>query len=161
MPHFGLETWYVVLPAIIISTWVQAGEEIGWRGFALPLLTKKIGLPFATLILGLLWACWHLPLFFVHGADKFGQSFPLFLAEVTGLSVALGWLYWHSKGSLLITMVMHASVNNTKDIVPSVVQGATHPFELSSSLTAWLTTLLIWICAVGFLIQMRGVERLE
>jgi membrane protease YdiL (CAAX protease family) len=159
-PVFGQESWYIMIIAILFSTWVQAGEEIGWRGFALPRLTAKFGLSRSTLLLGILWACWHLPLFFVKGADKFGQSFPLYLLQVTALSVAVGYLYWRTHGSLLLVMIMHAAVNNTKDIVPSAVPGAANPFVLSNSLVAWLTVAILWIFAVYFLIHMRKVKQL-
>jgi len=158
---FGQEAWYLMVGAILISTWVQAGEEIGWRGFALPRLTERFGLALSTLLLGVIWACWHLPLFFVKGASTFGQSFPLYLMQVTALSVAIGWLYWRTQGSLLLVMLMHAAVNNTKDIVPSAVPGATSSFAWSNSLVAWLTVTLLWILAAYFLIRMRGVQRLE
>jgi uncharacterized protein len=159
-PEFGTEAWYIMIIAILFSTLVQAGEEVGWRGYALPRLTEKIGLPFASLLLGVIWAIWHLPLFFVHGADKFGQSFPLFMVQVIALSVALGFLYWKTNGSLLLTMLMHAAVNNTKDIVPSSVKGASHTFELSNSIVAWLSATILWIFAVYFHTKMRNVKRL-
>ena len=159
-PEFGSEAWYVMIIAILFSTLVQSGEEVGWRGFALPRLTERIGLPLASLLLGVIWAIWHLPLFFVGGVDKFGQSFPLFMVQVIALSVALSFLYWKTNGSLLLTMLMHASVNNTKDIVPSAVKGASHTFELSNSLVAWLSATILWILAVYFLTQMRGVKKL-
>lgn len=160
-PVFGQEAWYILVVAIIFSTWVQAGEEIGWRGFALPRMTVRFGLPLSTLLLGILWACWHLPLFFVKGASTFGQSFPLYLTQVTALSVIIGWLYWRTQGSLLLTMLMHAAVNNTKDIVPSAVQGANNPFALSNSLVAWLTVTLLWVFATYCLIRMQSVKLLD
>jgi uncharacterized protein len=160
-PQFGQEAWYIMVVAVIFTTWVQAGEEIGWRGFALPRMTARFGLPISTLLLGILWACWHLPLFFVQGADTFGQSFPLYLIQVTALSVAIGYLYWRTQGSLLLTMLMHCAVNNTKDIVPSAVQGANNPFALSNSLVAWLTVTLLWVFATYFLIRMRSIKFLE
>jgi membrane protease YdiL (CAAX protease family) len=160
-PVFGREAWYIMIAAILFSAWVQAGEEIGWRGFALPRLTVKFGLPVSTLLLGILWACWHLPLFFVKGADTFGQSFPLYLLQVTALSVAMGYLYWRTGGSLLLVMLMHAAVNNTKGIVSSAVQGATNPFALSNSPVAWLTVALLWVFAIYFLIRMRNVKQLN
>lgn len=159
-PQFGQEAWHLIIVAILFSTWVQAGEEIGWRGFALPRMTAKFGLPFSTLLLGILWACWHLPLFFVRGSDTFGQSFFLYLMQVTALSVALGWLYWRTQGSLLIVMLMHAAANNTSNIVPSAVPGASNPFALSNSLVAWLTVILLWIFALYFLLRMRKVKLL-
>ena len=146
--------------AIVISTWVQAGEEIGWRGYALPRLSDRLGLAPASVILGIIWASWHLPLFFVPASDTHGQSFPLFLLQVTALSVAMAWLYWRTGGSLLLVMLLHAAVNNTKDIVPSAVPGAMNAFALSTSVVAWLTLALLWITAAYFLLQMRKTTTL-
>jgi CAAX protease family protein len=156
-PRFGHENWVVIVVAIVISTPFQSGEEIGWRGYALPRLASRFGLARASLILGVIWACWHLPLFFVPLGDNYGQSFTVFLLEVTALSVALAWVWMRTSGSLLLTMLMHSAVNQTKDIVPSSVPGATHPFALSTSLAAWLTVALMWLAAVYFLVRMpRG-----
>ncbi len=160
-PQFGQQTWYIMLAAILVSTWVQAGEEIGWRGFALPRMSAKYGLAASALLLGIVWAFWHLPLFYVQGADTYGQSFPLYLMQVSGISVALGWLYWRTKGSLLLVMLMHAAINNTKGIVSSAVEGASNQFALSTSLSAWLTIALLWTFALYCLFQMRTVKYLE
>jgi membrane protease YdiL (CAAX protease family) len=157
-PPFGQTSLYLMVGAIILSTPVQAGEEIGWRGYALPRLAGHFGLARASIVLGAIWACWHLPFFFISGSDTSGQSFPVYLLQVTALSVAMAWLYWRTDGSLLLVMLMHAAVNNTKDIVPSAVAGATNPFALSTSLMAWLTVALLWICAVYFLVRMRGAD---
>src|SRR4030095_15188573 len=124
-PRFGVEPWYILAIATVLSTPVQAGEEIGWRGYALPHLAARLGLPGASIVLGVIWACWHLPLFLISGNEKTGQSFPLYLLSVIPLSVALAWLYWRTNGSLLLTMLMHAAINNTMNIVPSAVSGRT------------------------------------
>jgi membrane protease YdiL (CAAX protease family) len=160
-PRFGDESIVIMIAATIFSTVIggQAGEEIGWRGFALPRLAEHLGVGGASVLLGVIWACWHLPLFFVAGADTQGQSFPLYLLQVTAVSVALAWLYEQTGGSLLLTMLMHAAINNTKDIVPSAVPGATNPFALSTSLIAWLTVALLWICAAFFLRTMPSARR--
>jgi membrane protease YdiL (CAAX protease family) len=157
-PAFGQEPIYLMLVGLLFSTPVQAGEEVGWRGYALPRLSARLGLSGASIVLGIIWACWHLPFFFIPGADQAGQSFPLYLLSVTALTVAMAWLYWRTHGSLLLVMLMHAAVNNTKDIVPSAVTGATNPFTLSSSLVAWVTVGLMWTCAMYFLVRMRGVK---
>jgi membrane protease YdiL (CAAX protease family) len=157
-PRFGDTPIYVMLAATLFSTVIlgQSGEEVGWRGYALPRMATRLGLGPASLILGVIWALWHLPLFFIPGTSTTGQSFPLYLLQVTALSVAFGWLWWRTGGSLLLTMLLHAAVNNTKDIVPSAVEGAGAAFGLSTSVVAWITVLLLWICAGYFLVRLRG-----
>jgi len=157
-PRFGETPLYVMAGAILISTWVQAGEEIGWRGYALPRMAARLGLAPASVLLGIIWATWHLPLFFIPGTSTTGQSFPVYLAQVTAVSVAMAWLYWKIEGSLLLTMILHAAINNTKDIVPSAVAAAASPWTLSSSPIAWITAALLWICAAGFLVQMSRAD---
>ncbi|HEY3054880.1 MAG TPA: type II CAAX endopeptidase family protein [Thermoanaerobaculia bacterium] len=160
-PRFGSEAWYVIIVATVFSTVVggQTGEEIGWRGYALPRLASRFGYASASVLLGVIWALWHLPLFFTRGADKYGQSFLVYTLQVTALSVALAWLYVRTDGSLLLTMLMHSAVNQSKDIVPSAVPDAMNPFTLSGSLVAWLTIAVLWICAGYFLIRMRTWSR--
>jgi len=160
-PRFGQTPWYVIVGAIAVSTWAQAGEEVGWRGYALPRLSKHIGLGPASVILGIIWASWHLPLFFFPAADTLGQSFPLYLLQVTAVSIAMAWLYWRTGGSLLLVMLLHAAVNNTKDIVPSADLYATNPWGLSHSLVGWLTVALLWIAAAYFLFRMRKIKKLQ
>ena len=117
-------------------------------------MAERFGLARASLLLGLIWACWHLPQFFIREADTYGQSFLVYVLQVTALSVAMAWLYAHTSGSLLLVMLMHAAVNNSKDIVPSALPGATSTFGLSASLVACLTVTLLWICAAYFLARM-------
>jgi hypothetical protein len=161
-PRFGETPWYLMLAATVVSALVggQAGEELGWRGYALPRLAARFGLGGGSVLLGVLWAGWHLPLFFVRGADTLGQSFPLYLLQVTGLSVAMAWLFAHTRGSLLPVMLMHAAVNNLKDIVPSAEPHPTNPWALSHSLVAWLTVALLSLCAGCLLLHMRKTPQL-
>lgn len=153
-PRFGHEGPVVILIAVILSTPFQFGEEVGWRGYALPRLAGRMGLARASLLLGLIWGFWHLPQFFVLGADTYRQSFPLFVLQVIAFSVAIAWLWDRSGQSLLLTMLMHSAVNNTKDIVPSPVPGGTTTFGLHGSFIGWTTVALLWICAAYFLFRM-------
>jgi membrane protease YdiL (CAAX protease family) len=157
-PRFGHELPGVILVAIVISTPFQAGEEVGWRGYALPRLVARFGIGRASILLGLAWACWHLPQFFLPEADTYGQSFFVYMIQVTALSVAIAWLWVRTDGSLLLPMLMHAAVNNSKDIVPSVTLGASNVFGLHASLVAWLTVTLMGSCAAYFLIRMSQME---
>jgi membrane protease YdiL (CAAX protease family) len=156
-PPFGNDPWYLMIAATLGSTLIggQAGEEVGWRGYALPRLAERVGLGAGSVILGVVWALWHLPLFFAPGADTFGQSFPLYLLQVAAVSVAMAWVFANTRGSLVPVMLLHAAVNNTKDIVPSAEANATNAWALSHSLVAWLTVALLWLCAGYFLLRMR------
>jgi len=156
-PRFGTESWFIIMAAIVISTPFQAGEEIGWRGYALPRLADRLGFAWASIVLGLIWSTWHLPIFFIRGADKYGQSFPVWTLQVVGLSVAIAWLYVHTKGSLLLTMLMHSAVNQTVGIVPSANSNPGNPFALNVTLVMWLTAAFLWITALYFLVRMPGV----
>jgi membrane protease YdiL (CAAX protease family) len=158
-PKFGQTPWYIMAVVIVFSTPVQAGEEVGWRGYALPLMTKRLGLARASIVLGVIWAAWHLPFFFIPRSDNAGQSFPVYLLAVTALSVAMAWLYWRTNGSLLLTMLMHSAINNTASIVSSPASAATNPFTLRPSFTAWLTAGVLWICAAFFLWRMPKADQ--
>jgi membrane protease YdiL (CAAX protease family) len=160
-PRFGDTPAVVMLMAILLSTPVQSGEEVGWRGYALPRLAQRMGFARGSFLLGVIWACWHLPQFFLMGADTYGQSFPIWAAEVTALSVAIAWLYAHSNGSLLLTMLMHAAINNTKDIAPAGLANAKNAFSLHASPVMYLTAVCLWIAGTYFLVRMpknRGTE---
>ena len=157
-PRFFGEPLYLMVAATIGSTVLfgQAGEEVGWRGYALPRLAARFGLAGASVVLGIIWASWHLPLFFIPGIETTGQSFALYVIGVTALSVAIAWLYAHTNGSLFLTMLMHSAINNTKDIVVSGALTPANPFVLRASLLGWLTAGLLWICAGFFLLRMRA-----
>jgi membrane protease YdiL (CAAX protease family) len=154
-PPFGDTPLPLMLGAILVSTWVQAGEEVGWRAYLLPPLAHRLGLGGATLLVGVLWALWHLPLFFIPGSGSDGQSFPLYLVHVTALSVAMGWLYWTSAGSLFVVMVMHASINNTAGLIPAALPSPVPVASLQGSLMAWATAGAAWIVALVLLYRLR------
>lgn len=160
-PRFGATPLYIIPFAILLSTPFQSGEEIGWRGYALPLLAARFGLASASVMLGVVWALWHLPLFFFTDADTYHQPFFIYLVQVTAISVAIAWLWRRTGGSLLLTMLLHAAVNNSKDIVPSATPGGTRTFGLNASLPAWLTVGLLCLCAAYMLFQMRRTKSQE
>jgi membrane protease YdiL (CAAX protease family) len=157
-PAFGTEPWYLMAVALLFSTPVQAGEELGWRGYALPRMANLMGLGPASVLLGVVWATWHLPLFFATGADTFHQSFPVYLLQVTAMSVVMAWLYWRTGQALLLVMLLHAAANNTKDVVPSALAEPTSTWTLHASPVAWTTVALMWLVASMLLIRMRGVK---
>jgi uncharacterized protein len=89
------------------------GEELGWRGFALPRLQKKMIALLASFVLTLFWALWHLPMFFYkEGFTTMGSAaiFGWFFSLFTG-SVLLTWLYNSSKASILVCAVFHTTID--------------------------------------------------
>jgi len=157
-PALSETPWYLLLGAVFVSTFTQAGEEVGWRAYALPRLAARLGLGGASLVLGAIWAVWHLPLFFMPGSGSDGQSFPIYLMYVTALSVAMAWLYWRTGSSLLLVMALHASANNTGQIVRVALPYAVDPFSFEGSITVWLTLAVIWAVAGVLLFRMRGAK---
>jgi len=158
-PRFGGESITVIAVAIVVSTPFQAGEEVGWRGYALPRMAAGVGLRWASIVLGVIWATWHLPLFFIPATDVYHQSFPLYLLQVTALSVAAAWLWERAGRSLLLVMLMHSAVNQTVGIVPSAGPGGTNPFTTRPTAVGLLTVTLLWLCAAFFLARMPGDRR--
>lgn len=94
------------------------GEELGWRGFALPRLQKRYGALNASLLIGVAWAAWHIPMYVLAG----GWSVDAFLMStvlMTAASVRFTWLYNRTGGSLLPAILMHAGghLNNYSRLV--------------------------------------------
>ena len=89
-------------------------EELGWRGFMLPLLQDRFSALTSSLIIGLAWAGWHLPLFLnpttVHGGWPLRQQLIWFLTIFAG-SILWTWMYNSTGGSVLAVAVFHAGIN--------------------------------------------------
>src|SRR5215203_5583416 len=89
------------------------GEEIGWRGYVLPRMQTRMSALSASLLLAPFWALWHLPLF-VAGWLQGTQSpalYPAFFVSTFAFSVILTWVYNSTGGSLLMVVLLHATVN--------------------------------------------------
>jgi membrane protease YdiL (CAAX protease family) len=87
------------------------GEELGWRGFALPRLQARFGALGASLLLGLLWAGWHLPNRLIPGLEVYGYGFPAFAAFVLAMTVLFTWLANNTRESVLLAWLFHSAIN--------------------------------------------------
>jgi membrane protease YdiL (CAAX protease family) len=120
-----------------ILLFIALGEEPGWRGFALPHLQIKYSPLLASLILAPVWALWHLPLI--------GNEFPLpivgpFLLSLFGGTFTLTWVFNGTKGSVLLPMLFHATIN-------SVGAGLIFPLFSGAALVAlWWIYGFVWLC---------------
>jgi membrane protease YdiL (CAAX protease family) len=88
------------------------GEEPGWRGFALPHLQTRFGPLLGSVILGVMWALWHFPLFWSGVWTPLNlPNMVMFTVMITGLTIIMTWVFNHAKTSVLLTILMHASFN--------------------------------------------------
>lgn len=148
---------FVVLSFVYLM-FVNSGEEIGWRGYALPSLLKhcsdhsdsKRGALIASLILGVIWAIWHLPEYLIPGQSA-GFPYPLFFAFTVGISVSYTALYNNTRGSLFAVTAFHAST----DVMPRILQIG------QFTVTNWAILIgLTWL-VVLVLVKRLGPDRLS
>lgn len=97
--------------AVIFFAGGPLGEEIGWRGFALPRLLERRGRLGASLAVAAMWFAWHVPLFWLEGAAQKGSSILVFAVLVAANAVIFTWVYVGSGGSLLSVLLLHTSIN--------------------------------------------------
>jgi membrane protease YdiL (CAAX protease family) len=103
-------TYLMFLPLTVLISGLA--EEPGWRGFALPHLQERFGPLLGTLILGVLWAIWHFPLFLT-GWARSSDLLTLveFTVTATTVAIILTWVFNNTRGSLLIAMLLHGAVD--------------------------------------------------
>ena len=94
------------------------GEELGWRGFALPAMQERLGWRSASLALGAVWGVWHLPLFFISKSVQNSGSIAAFFVLIVATSVFYTWLYNRSSGSVLPALALHTASNSWPLLVP-------------------------------------------
>ncbi|WP_236039596.1 CPBP family intramembrane glutamic endopeptidase [Haloarcula salinisoli] len=94
-------------------------EEFGWRGYLLDPLQERLTPLGGGLAVGLIWAIWHLPLFYIQSATIYYQNpFLGFAVSITLLSVLMTWVYNSTNGSLLPVLLMHTSWNWAQGMFP-------------------------------------------
>ena len=155
-------SWFVYLMLMVSAlpvTLFTFGEEYGWRGYLLPRLLP-LGEIRATLLVGLIWGVWHLPLLLA------GLNYPgvnvwlallVFLFVTVALSFAYTWFYVASSGSVLIAAVLHSSFNNFADKfwVPPLLSGAN---QFTPSLVGGVVIVALVVIVYGLFRHSVGVE---
>jgi membrane protease YdiL (CAAX protease family) len=140
-------------PLAFVSTFVLGGplgEEPGWRGFALPRLQAAYGPLAGSLFLGVLWASWHLPLFWSGvWTPPTAANVVMFFVMTTALTVVISWVFNNAKGSLLITMLMHASFNTfaNKIVAPLFPAPLLNDYALLPVLVGFVAVAFIVVAA--------------
>jgi membrane protease YdiL (CAAX protease family) len=137
--------------ATFVTTLVIVGifEEVGWRGYALPLLQRRMTSLQAALVLGAIWATWHLPELI---SDPSRQRPPIqFVLVVVAQSVFLTWLYTSTAGGLPLVIVSHT-------VIDTVLRFVLPGFSQGSYQTVWWWLAGLWAAAALFLILTRQLR---
>ena len=112
--------WYFLpaVPQIVSMLVISVAEETGWRGYAFPRLAAKYGAFVGSVILGVCWTVWHIPMFLAVNVSM--SLLPVMLLLFVGGSLFYAWLYRGSGGSLLIAVLAHAGahLNNSHRALP-------------------------------------------
>ena len=160
LPGKEVGTPSFVGPAVVIGPLIQAvafliggpiQEEVGWRGFALPILQERLRPLQAAVMLGIIWGGWHLPQFFVSAWEtphnNAGDVLGFFAFTVTG-SIVISWITNLARGSVLLAILAHNSINWALTTWSGITgQQAT---------TIWPATAGMAVLAVVTLIATRG-----
>jgi membrane protease YdiL (CAAX protease family) len=140
-----------LLPALISGLLAGMLEEFGWSGLAFPSLQARYGFLRAGVAMGCIVAVWHLPFFFTSGTTQSRSSFLVFLLTLIPARIIFGWIYNGSGGSILLTVLLHASGNAWSEVLgqgPAVADAA------------GLTVMLVfWVVAIGVLRKCRRPAR--
>ncbi len=105
-----LEPWYMIFSYFVMMIVGGGLEEWGWRGIMLPELQKKYNATSSTLILGIIWSLWHLPLFFIIGVSQYQSSMVVFALSIIMFSFFYSWIYNNTQ-SILLCVFFHAMLN--------------------------------------------------
>jgi uncharacterized protein len=118
----------VMVLSVYFFVVVALGEEVGWRGYALPALQARYGALLSSMILGVAWALWHLPLFFNPSVGSYSDlSFVLWLAYLIPFTILITWVFNSTGGSVLMAMVIHAVMNASGETWKAIPEYSIRP----------------------------------
>ncbi|MDT3435966.1 type II CAAX endopeptidase family protein [Haloarcula sp. 1CSR25-25] len=134
------------VPAVVLATFIRGGlEEPGWRGMALPVLQRSVGAFRASIVIGVIWALWHVPLFLLPGSSQAGTPFWLYVPAVVGISVIATWLYNAAGGRVLVPVVFHTLSNAVSVTTATGVVGDGFTSQVGLLVVVWaVVVILVW-----------------
>jgi membrane protease YdiL (CAAX protease family) len=145
--------WFYPI-AVVVVFFVGGGqEELGWRAFALPALQNRFSALAASLVVGMVWAVWHLPLFLLPGSGQSDLPIGPYVVAVLAISIVLAWLY-NASGSVLVPMLFHGGIN------PIAAYFPTGGVDAVGTLTGYGSYALVLLGAVVVLLGIYGPGQL-
>jgi uncharacterized protein len=137
--------WYEALPALALALVLGPIEEFGWRGLALPRLQRRFSPFWAGLILGCIWALWHVPSFFISGMPQTAWAVGPYFMGIIAISVILTPMFNDSRGSLLVAILYHFQMMN----------------PLFPDAQPWDNLLFVLVAVIVVIVQRRKMFRLD
>src|SRR5919106_2112172 len=139
--------WLFLPLFLLILTFTDGlGEELAWRGFALPRLLTRYNALVASVVLGVIWALWHFPLVWTEGSVMYQQPVWLLLVDITAKSVLFTWVFLHTRGSVLIAMLFHGATN-LFIVSPAVASTGDLTFPLLAAVAKWVLVVVVVVVA--------------
>jgi uncharacterized protein len=135
-------SWFTARAVLFTFLVVGIGEEVGWRGWMLPELQKRFSPLTSSILLGLVWGFWHLPLFIIGVYPGGPESIVEYLVFGPLLSILFTWLFNRTGGNLLLCMAVHAAVNNSSRFIPG---SAVFPVLLIGFIIAVIVRDRMWV----------------
>ena len=154
----GTNLW-AAAPLFLLFQALANAEEIGWRGYALPRLQARHGALAATLVIGVVWAFWHVPKFLTAGS---AQDYPfwLFLVDTTAKAVVFTWVFTSTGGSLLTVTLLHASLNTSVVFLPILpaATGDVRPTLIAIGLRCAVAVVIVLVAGPARLSRTTGSD---
>jgi len=150
---YQLDTTLLSQPVMIVPTFLflfffggSFQEEFGWRGYALPRLLSILNPLMASLVLGIIWGVWHLPLFFISGASQAFMPFGTFLMLTVFFSILFTWFFLRTTHNLFSALLLHTAINTSISLFP--------PIELrfGGNQAAVTFSMIAYLCVSGLLV---------
>jgi membrane protease YdiL (CAAX protease family) len=113
--------WVFPLYVLLMILLGGGQEELGWRGYILDPMEERLGPWLGNLVLGVVWACWHLPLFFIPGVSNTFTPFAGFMLLIIGYSWFLAWVRQISGKRTMAGLVAHGWANAFVPLFPTLV----------------------------------------
>ncbi len=134
-----------LLPAVVTGLLISGpGEELGWRGYALPRLQVAYGPLAASLLIGVVWGVWHLPIWLWSSSSDgaaFVAQFGLFVVDIGAFSVIFTWVYNHTGASMWMVVLLHAAVTASYNSILVLLGPA--------SVGTWIPSVLTTVSVCG------------
>ena len=126
----------LLVNAVYMLIFVTLGEEVGWRGYALPALQARYSALLASVILGVVWTVWHLPAFFNPDMSYSNLPFFLYLPFMVLVAILITWLFNSTGGSVLMAMFFHAMINVADELWKVLPENSVAPANAAEATAA-------------------------